>query len=122
MIRNLWTKVCLYCGNHENASVKMEPHEAPASVISQRLYGYSEKIMFYTCPKYYPEHRSENEVCCRNHISVNEFEKMLAYFSDEMEAQLQKGAIPTLTGLKWKSRAGVEYRVIRQSDDHLDVV
>ena len=123
MILNIWSRVRLFCGNHgDDYSIEMVPHEAATSAISQRLYGSSEKNMFYACPKYYPENRESGEKCCRNHISVAEFEKMLNHITELMEEDALLGAETNIVGAKWKSRSGVEYRVIHQNDKHIDVV
>lgn len=99
----------------------MTPHEAASSNMSRSLYGNSVMNMFYSCPKYYPENREEGEPCCRNHISMKEFESMLAYLSDTLEKAQKGGGSIDLTGLRWKSKSGVEYNVIRHTDKHIYV-
>ena len=83
MITNLWSQIQLYCANHEEP-VHMVPHEAATSRISQSLYGNTQNT-FYSCPKYYPENRTDGEPACRNHISITEFERMLGHLSQLIE-------------------------------------
>ena len=121
MIKGLWSKVRLVCGNHSDESkIIMNPHEAAKSAISKALYG-SSSGMFYSCPKYYPENRSENEPCCRNHISVKEFEDMIGFIANKVSEYESMGGTFELVGLTWKSRSGVEYTVVKQTDTHIDI-
>lgn len=126
MIVNLWNKIQLYCANHapdENGKLPhMTPHDAASSNISKSLYGNAGSMnMFYSCPKYYPENRNEGEPCCRNHISMKEFEKMLEHISGIIEKNQEADVVCDLTGLKWKSKAGVEYVVTRYSDQRINI-
>lgn len=121
MIVNLWSKIHLICGNHDGKEIMMVPHEAASSAMSRSLYGNTSMNMFYSCPKYYPENREEGEPCCRNHISMKEFEGMLTHISDILENAQKSGGTMDLTGLKWKSKAGVEYTILRYTDTRIDV-
>lgn len=122
MIINLWSKIQLICGNHSDGDEEiMTPHEAASSKMSRSLYGNSSMNMFYSCPKYYPENRKDDAPCCRNHISMKEFEGMLTYLSKTLEDAQLNGGTMDLTGLKWKSKSGVEYHVISYSDSAIRV-
>lgn len=122
MIINLWSKIHLICGNHGDSNEEiMAPHEAASSNTARSLYGNAAMNMFYSCPKYYPDNREEGEPCCRNHISMKEFEGMLAYLSNTLETAQKTGTTMNLSGLTWKSKAGVEYTVLRHTDTRIDV-
>lgn len=123
MIINLWQKVRLYCGNHEGADLPlMTPHDQASSATARSLYGNNSMNMFYSCPKYYPDNRKDGEPCCRNHISMKEFEQMLGKISDEYEKAQKADMTCDLTGLQWKSKNGTQYRIRKQNDDEIDVV
>lgn len=125
MITNLWERVHLLCGNHNAEDAKdlphMTPHKAADSATSRGLYGNNMK-MFYACPKYYPSEREEGEPACRNHISMKEFENMLDVISKEIEKANRNDMMVDLVGMKWKSKAGTEFRVVRYGEDRVDVV
>lgn len=122
MITNFWPKVRLFCGNHpeEEGKIEMCPHNPASGSISAGIYG-NQSNMFYSCPRYYPEKRKEGEKCCRNHISLKEYEGMLNHLSKIVEEGEALGGTVELVGEKWKSRQGVEYCVFHQSDNHIDV-
>lgn len=125
MVVNLWQRVRLFCGNHEkdeNGYPRMTPHEAASSATSRGLYGAGVQNMFYACPRYYPDAREEGEPACRNHISMKEFENMLDYISGIIEKANRADEICDLTGLSWKSKTGTEFKVIKHTDEHIDVV
>ena len=123
MISNLWNSVRLVCGCHPDSKgpVYMQPHDSPTSKASISMYGNSLN-MFYSCPKYYPDNREPGEHACRNHISLKEFEKMLEVISKELEAGDDLTGSVQLVGLTWKSKSGIEYKVVRQTEKHIDVM
>lgn len=121
MQSNLWTRIKLVCGNHGGGDIPlMAPHAPAESSTSRGLYGI-QTSMFYACPKYYPENREEGEPCCRNHISIKEYEGILDHLEKEMGKIEASGGTIDLVGEKWKSKAGVEYKVVRQTRDHIYV-
>ena len=89
MIKNLWSKTTVICGNHKTDFPKMSLKTGQQS-------------MFYSCPKYYPENRNKEERACRNHVSCDDFEKILDILSKEMDNQMQFGTIPNLTNYTFK--------------------
>lgn len=121
MIVNLWQRVKLHCGNHDGDAPLMEPHAAADSNTARSLYGNSAMNMFYSCPKYYPENRGDGEPCCRNHISMKEFETMLDKISGELEKAQKNDMTCDLKGLQWKSKSGVVYMVTKHKEDEIDV-
>lgn len=119
MILNFWSNVRLFCGNHTETDehIQMLPHE---SATGTGIYG-QQLNMFYACPRYYPENRKPGERCCRNHISIKEYEGMLNHLSKIKEEGESSGGTVELVGEKWRSRQGVEFSVFRQTDGHIDV-
>ena len=115
MVSNLWGHIHLVCGCHDlkDGYVIMEPHEAASSNMASSLYGNASMNMFYSCPKYYPNNRKESEPECRNHISMKEFEEVLNHITDHLMPAILSGKDMDLTGLKWMSKRGVQYEVIK---------
>ena len=117
MLTNFWSRVRIFCGNHEDSTtIMMIPHSPASGNVSASLYG-NQTNMFYACPKYYPENRSEDEKPCRNHISLKEFEGVVNHL-----AELIDDGVVDIVGERWKSKQGVEYCVIRQDDTYFDVL
>ena len=118
MIKNLWSKIRLICGNHEldrnslQDAIYMQIHSASTSDAN----------MFYSCPKYYPDAREAGEAACRNHISVVEFENCLKHISDILESDMALGSTIDLTGHKWTSKGGVKYQVLKHNAKHIDIL
>ncbi len=112
MITNVWNNIRIFCGNHgEDFSIEMTPHE-----------GADGLDMFYSCPKYYPENRTESERPCGNRITINEYKDMVEHLSkmiEDAEIQYQK---LDLAGYKWRSKRGVAYMVFRHTKKHIDVL
>ena len=54
MQTNMWSRITLLCGNHEDGChPEMMPHAPAEGSISRGLYG-AQTNMFYSCPRYYP--------------------------------------------------------------------
>lgn len=112
LIKNLWGKIHLFCGNHgEDETIEMTIHEGSDTM----------KTAFYSCPKYYPDNREKDERACVNHISVMDFEKMLNHISDEIGKGIKNGEEIDLKGYKWKDRY-IEYKVIRFEEEYIGVL
>lgn len=76
--------------------------------------------MFYSCPKYYPQNRTENERACSNRINLVEYEAMVDYIHGLIaEADVSGGKVD-LTNHFW-TKKGIEYRVIEHSGDKVYV-
>lgn len=112
----------LFCGNHNdtNELIMMALHESASGSTSAALYG-QQLNMFYSCPKYYPKNRKPDEKCCRNHISIKEYEGMLNHLAKIMEECEAGGGTMDLVGERWKSKQGVEFCVFRHTENHIDV-
>ena len=62
MITGSWDDITLVCGNTHDEPVNMVLQEGPSS-------------LFYACPKYHRENRSEGERTCNNRLSIDDFLK-----------------------------------------------
>lgn len=121
MQANFWTRIKLVCANHEDGDMPlMSPHAPAEGNTSRVLYG-TQTDMFYSCPKYYPENREDGEPCCRNHISIKEFEGMLNHLQKLVTDIESVGGTIDIVGERWKSRQGVEYTVVKQTPNHIYV-
>lgn len=105
MVKNLWKQVLIVCGNHGE----------PENVMSLKT---GHRSMFYSCPKYYPEAREPGERACKNHVSVDDFEKILGRLSKEVEELMISGQKPCLKNLKYKVKT-IEVEVMKHSDNCL---
>ena len=115
MQANFWTRIKRVCANHEDGDMPlMAPHAPAEGNTSRVLYG-TQTDMFYSCPQYYSENRKDGEPCCRNHISINEFEGMLNHLQKLVTDIESVGGTIVLVGEGRKSRQGVEYKVVKQT-------
>ena len=111
MVKNLWKKIHLYCGNHkDDCSIEMKIHD-----------GKDAGNAFYSCPKYYPDNREPGEKACVNHISVNDFEKMLNHIMEILVKGAKDNEEIDLTGYKWKDRY-IDYHVLKYSDECINIL
>lgn len=108
MITGSWGDITLFCGNTHEQPVEMVLQEGPAS-------------LFYACPKYHSENRSEGERACNNRLSIDDFFKALeALYGKIIEAELQDERLQ-LTNYEWKDRKGTRYKVLKQGGDKLTI-
>ena len=107
MVKNLWNKIRIVCGNHENNFPEMTLKTGHRS-------------MFYSCPKYYPENRNSNEYACVNNVSTEDFEKILEKLSEEINEQMIFGTTPNLLNLKFKIK-NIEITVIEHTDKSITI-
>lgn len=89
MVKNLWKQIEVVCGNHEK--------DYPVMGLKQ-----GHRSLFYSCPKYYPDTRQPGETACRNHVSTEDFEKILEILSTEAETQMLSGQKICLKNMKFK--------------------
>lgn len=101
MLTGIWKDIEIYCGNEHSELIKLEPRQGPLS-------------LFYACPKYYEENRTELEHKCDNRISLNEYEALVEHISDKITDAELNDQILNLKGYCWKNK-GVLYEVIEHS-------
>ena len=116
MIANIWKDIHVFCGCHEDP-VELTPHTGSTDYVQ----GGKENSMFYSCPRYYPENREEGERACFNRLGIGEYEQMVTHISKKLEGDDDEYSAINLTGHKWKSKYGIEFRIIRHTRDHIDV-
>lgn len=80
VIKNLWKETEFYC-SHRHEPVKMSYNSGPHS-------------LFYSCPKYYPDNRNENEQACPMRINMVDaeavLEKLSAYIEDDWANDIER--------------------------------
>lgn len=103
MVKNLWKQIEVVCGNHEK--------DYPVMGLKQ-----GHRSLFYSCPKYYPDARQPGETACRNHVSTEDFEKILEILSAEAETQMLSGQKICLKNMKFKVKT-IDIEVIYHVDD-----
>lgn len=108
MITGSWDDITLVCGNTHDEPVNMVLQEGPTS-------------LFYACPKYHRENRSEGERACNNRLSIDDFLKALASLHEKIiEAELRDERLQ-LTNYEWKDRKGTLYKVLKHEGNQLTI-
>lgn len=110
MIKGLWNKIEIVCGCHEAV------HERP--VMTPKA---GHRSMFYSCPKYYPDAREKGETACVNHVSTDDFQKILDKICEEAEDQMAFGQSASLTGLSFSIKT-IDVKVIEHSQDKIVIM
>ena len=105
MIKNLWNTTEVVCGCHGEVRPTMTLKTGHRS-------------MFYSCPKYYPEGREPGELACVNHLSTDDFQRVLDKLSSEIEKNLVFGQSMSLTGLRFTIKT-IDIKVVSHSDDKI---
>jgi len=106
IITGSWEDVTLICGGNHTEPVEMVLQQGPAS-------------LFYACPKYHAENRTEGERACNNRLSIENFTKMLEHLHGVIiDAELNDQRIQ-LANFTWKDRKGTFYKVVSQNMDKL---
>ena len=105
MIKNLWNITEVVCGCHGDVNPSMTLKTGHRS-------------MFYSCPKYYPEGREPGELACVNHLSTDDFQKILDKISSEIENSLVFGQSMSLLGLKFTVKT-IDVKIISYSDEKI---
>ena len=109
MIKNIWSLISIYCGNHdEDTSIELVPHA-----------GNDNMGMFYSCPKYYNENRDEHELACANRLNLVEYEEMVSYISKLIESQISREV--NLAGHRWKNKKGTEFYIFSHDSKGIKV-
>jgi len=108
MIKGFWQTTTLVCANqHGDQEVVMTIQQGP-------------KNMFYACPKYHPENRSEGECSCANRISIKEYETMLSKIFTVLEKADESNTVLNLANFAWKNR-GIEFKVILHTNTDMKI-
>lgn len=106
IIKNIWNKVSIYCGYHEEL-IELVPNTRGST-------------LFYSCPKYYSENRSPDEAACANRIKIDDYQGIVEHLSEKIAENDANGIIEDLTGYEWKKR-GIRFRVIKYTDEAIHV-
>ena len=105
---NLWQDIEVYCGNNHEEKVKLQVQQGPFS-------------LFYACPKYHPENRTDSERACPNRINLIDYEAMVLHVDDMlMKASLDNHS-ENMKNVKWKSK-GIEYEIIDHTQDKITIM
>lgn len=111
MVKNIWSKIKLVCGNHgEDTSIEMIPHDGAEGLD-----------LFYSCPKYYPDNRPADERPCGNRINLVEYQAAVEHISDVLEENESMGGSVDLRGHKWTNKKGIQFEVIAHKRDKIVV-
>lgn len=94
MIKNIWNSVRIVCADHT---------DTPEMEISPK-----QKYIQYVCPK------------CNNHISADDFEKVIQFLMKKMEEAEFNDELVDLTNVKWTARK-TEYKVLCFKNDKIVV-
>lgn len=106
MITGSWDDIQLVCCYRHDKPVPMAIQEGPNSP-------------FYACPKYHPENREEGERACSNHLSLQDYSKMLEHLHTKIiDAEMNDERL-NLTNYAWKDKKGTEFRVLSQEGSRL---
>lgn len=102
IVKNIWEKVKIYCGCHDEL-VELTPNTKGST-------------LFYSCPKYYGANRAPNEKACTNRISMDDYQALVEHIGDILYENEVKRISENLTGHKWKRR-NIEYEIIREENN-----
>ena len=102
MIKGLWSKVRVLCGNHGDEEVEMTVHDGPFS-------------QFYSCPKYYPQNRAKGEHACGNRINLTDYERMLNRISKML---MDFDRTIDLTNYSFEIN-GIEFEVVKHGNKEI---
>ena len=108
MIKNLWNIIHLWCGNGHSEPVEMILRPGPNS-------------SFYSCPKYYPEYRTEHDKACKNHIGPYDLEKFVDHIGDIILEGIKTNTEVNLKGYKWKYKS-FEFTILKHNSERIDVL
>jgi ectoine hydroxylase-related dioxygenase (phytanoyl-CoA dioxygenase family) len=107
MIKGSWDNVRLVCCHRHDEPVPMEIQQG--------------STLFYACPKYHAENRTEDERACNNRLSLQDYTKMLEHLHEIMiKSELADEKI-NLTNHTWKDKKGIEYKVLQDVNGKLVV-
>ena len=91
MVLDIWKKITVFCGNHENEEA---PQLEPSDVNGRGL-------VYYTCP------------LCKNRIGMPDYEKMVNYIDKKLTSNQSNFIVEDLTDHRWKVSKGIQYKILR---------
>lgn len=105
MIKNIWDITTFYCGHNHKEPVKLQ--------IQQGI-----NSLFYACPKYKKENRSDDERVCANRLNLINAQKIIEYYSDLIEKEGFEKA--NITGATYNFKT-IHTKVIKHTLTQLDI-
>lgn len=104
----------LFCACHAEP-VEMSVHEGS----QYAAFNGSSGSVFYSCPKYYEDNRSEGEKPCFNRLSLTEYEGLI----EDLASVLNENSADqiNLTGYRYRNKKGTDFQVLKHDIHHVDV-
>lgn len=106
MIKNLWKMTHFYC------SYRHDPVEM--TINDKGDFG-----MFYSCPKYYPNNRTEDEQACPMRLNFIDAEGILEELSKKLEDDSGFDCVD-LTGEEFMYK-NIRVKVIKQTSERIEL-
>jgi hypothetical protein len=107
-ISGTWGDIVLMCNYRHEEPVEMALQQGPSS-------------LFYACPKYKTENRTEDERACNNRLNLVDFENMLKHLDGiRCDCEL-KNEKTVLANYQWKDKKGTEFKVLKHEGDMLTI-
>ena len=109
IVKNLWKKVFIYCGCHDE-KVALIPNEKGTT-------------LFYSCPKYYNSNRKPGEKACMNRIKMDDYQNVVEHIGDILAKNELNHVAEDLCGHKWSKR-NISYEIFNtaNSEYHVKVI
>lgn len=101
MIRNLWNVVKIVCAKHSNT---------PELVLTQ----ITPKKIQYVCMN------KEDDKCCKNYITVEDYDGVIKKITEEIEKAEFSGSIVNLKNYSWTAR-NIVYKILCFKEDKIVV-
>lgn len=105
LLKGSWDWVTLVCGNHEDDTHIMAIKQGPFS-------------MFYSCPAYYPDGRTDGEPPCVNRLNLVDFEHMLSHLADMQLKSETEAHIIDLNNYEWDHN-GAHFKVLSYNENSI---
>lgn len=109
MIKGIWQSVTLLCGNNH------PPGKEPVMTLQQ-----GSSSLFYACPHYFAENRSEGDFPCCNRVSLKDFEGMLDEIFKVLTKADETNTVLNLTNYTWQKR-GVIFKVVFHNEREIRI-
>lgn len=104
MVLELWKKISVFCGNHDDLPVEQLPLLEPHDVNGRGL-------IYYNCP------------LCKNRVGMPDYEKMVNYIDNKLTSNQASSVVEDLTNHRWKVSKGIRYKILNHDtfDDTIKV-